>query len=109
MERLNEDLSKITTIPIRNFNNISLQSIDLIGHYVAEAKRNKMSNCEVDIGVGRLLLKLSDDKIVWKFIPSITLENKAKSAYKKGNSPIVKRIEDTLAKRMVENYKELFK
>ena len=69
-----EDLCTITHISKLSLENLFEKMSLCISHSVFEATQSKENQAEIDIGIGSLYIRLEDDKIKYKFIPSKILE-----------------------------------
>ena len=103
-----DDLSLLTTIPKGVLEKLITKSIDTICYDVREQQLQNSPITEVDIGIGILYIKLEDDNIMYKFIPSEVLENKVLKTVNKQYKPVCGLAEESLKKRIMNAYKELF-
>ena len=62
---------------------------------------------EIDLGFGTLLIKLEDDIIKYKFIPSSVLETNIKETVQKKKNPLVAAVDESLVSKIERCYKEL--
>lgn len=103
-----DDLSVLTTIPRGVWEKLVTKSIDTICYDVREQQLQNSPLTEVDIGIGILYIKLEDDNILYKFVPSEVLENKVLKTVNKQYKPVCGLAESSLKKRIMNAYKELF-
>lgn len=103
-----DDLSILTTIPKSVLEKLTTKSIDTICYDVREQQLQNLPLTEVDIGIGILYIKLEDDAIMYKFVPSEVLENKVLKTVNKQYKPVCGLAEASLKKRIMNAYKELF-
>lgn len=108
MNRIVDDLSVLTNVAKYNLESMVNLSTNLISHAVFESVREQEPYTEVDIGVGTLYIKIEDDMIQYKFIPSTKLDNAVKDTVKNNRSRLTVTVEDTLGKRIMSTYKDLF-
>lgn len=105
--KIENDISAITGIPKLTletlFNRMSL----CIGHAVWESTCKNDVLTDVDIGIGTLYIKLEDNNIKYKFIPSDKLNNTVQLSVKSKNSPLLTAAETSLQKKIENTYKEL--
>lgn len=106
--KLLEDLSILSGVAITNLDKLTSLEEDIIGHAVLEAVTNKDPIAEIDIGIGVLYILISDDEIKYKFIPSSKVQNSVKLAVDKRQSKLTQRVDETLARRIMHTYKDLF-
>lgn len=103
-----DDMSIITTIPKGVLDKLVAKSIETICYDVREQQLQNLPVTEVDIGIGILYIKLEDDSIMYKFVPSEVLENKVLRTVNKQYKPVCGLAEASLKKRIMNAYKELF-
>lgn len=104
-DNLITDLSTLTTIPkvtLQELCNLACQSI---AHCATNLDLDDVA--EVDIGMGNLYIGRYAGEVRYKFVPSPTLEHDVNLALS-GNSPLIKRCEDTLVSRITNTYKTMF-
>lgn len=78
-----------------------------IAHDVYESMCYRQEFAEIDIGIGTLVVKVDDDSIRYKFIPSENLENMMIEMTKTRKSPILSKLENNLQTKIEKAYKEL--
>ena len=102
-----EELSTITGIAkngmLKLFDNMQL----CICNDALESLHSGEEICELNIGLGKLLLRVDDDEILYKFIPSNQLEKQLIDTIKNDSSPLIAQAENYLCKRFTNTYKEL--
>lgn len=103
-----DDMSILTTIPKGVLDKLVAKSIETICYDVREQQLQNLPVTEVDIGIGILYIKLEDDSIMYKFVPSEVLENKVLRTVNKQYKPVSGLAEASLKKRIMNAYKELF-
>ena len=103
-----KDLSVLTSIPVLNLQKLSTITEDLICHAVKESYYDQESVATVDLGIGKLLLFISEDELSYKFIPSSVLEGKIIKALNNKDDALVISVEDSLKEKIVNSYKNLF-
>ena len=107
MTNIVEDLSTLTTISQTTLNKLVKQTDYIICDGVHESILKNENITTVDIGIGTLLIKVGEEEIKYKFIPSNTLENTLIWTIDNHESPLVSKIESTLKDRVFNVYKEL--
>lgn len=108
MNRLVDDLSVLTNVAKYNLESMVNISNSLISHAVFEAMNNHEPYTEVDIGIGILYIKFEGDLIKYKFVPSTKLEHIVKDTVKNNRSKLTVSVEESLGKRVMSTYKDLF-
>ena len=73
MSRIEEDISKLSTIPLQEVQYIFDFMNDCICYNLQESLKNKEENIDIDIGIGTLILNICNDELSYKFIPSNNL------------------------------------
>ena len=107
MSSINEDISKLTTIPKSFLCRLSEVEELCIANQVIESVHAGNDFVSVDIGIGTLSILLCDDTLKYKFTPNSTLDSKIVKAIKNNSNPLVEKIEAELASRIVNTYKNL--
>lgn len=106
--KLTQDLSNTTNIPKLCLDNLCLKAEDCITYCVQENLVTREPLTSIDIGIGILYIKLIDDKISYKFVPSSTLDDKIRKAILQGENPLLYKLETSLAARIKSTYKGLY-
>lgn len=101
------ELSTLSTLPKSIIKSLFDNECDIIGHKVFETIINNENLCEVDIGIGTLILDISDN-ICYKFIPSQDLEDTLISVVNTNDDCLTKKIENVLSEKIINTYKDLF-
>lgn len=108
MIKIEEDISKLTTIPLQEVQFIINFMSDCICYNLQESVKNKEENIDIDIGIGTLVLDIDNDELKYKFIPSNKLENDIKYTLINGHCPLIDKAEECLQAKILGAYKELF-
>ena len=106
--KLSSDLCNVTSIPKLCLDNISMKAEDCICHIIQENLTSKQPISSIDIGIGVLYIKLNEDTISYKFIPSNRLENGIRTTIQTGENPLMLKLEHSLADRVKNTYKGLY-
>lgn len=107
MNNIITDVSTVTTIPevaLQNLNDIYQEAI---AYCVLENMHDNNPITEVDIGLGILYIKLQDENVFYKFVPSNQLEQKVTATVTGDYFPIAGKVERRLRKKILNVYKEL--
>lgn len=107
MNNVIEDVSKLTTISVSSLKDLMTKFEMCITHSVLEAKLNNEDIAVIDIGIGKLSVKITDDELAYKFIPSSKLEASLITALQEKKSPVIDAVEDSLTERILSVYKDL--
>lgn len=102
-----DDLSTITSIPRANLTKLAQRIEWLICNAAYEASLSDDNTAEVVLGFGKLIIRLEDNQIKYRFQPSKKLENTIIEAYEKGIDPIAKRAEEAVVGTIMKAYKDL--
>lgn len=103
-----KDLSTTTTIPYFTLRKLADRFSAVISYNVGESQLSGDDVCELDIGIGTLLISLNSDEIKYKFIPSKKLSESVIDAVQNNNFELVTDMEDSLRKKVMNTYKDLF-
>lgn len=102
------DMSNLTTLPISLLQQLSDKVEFIILHSIYESIICHENITEIDIGIGCLNILQENDCIKYKFIPSKKFEQDIIKTVKEKQSPLTMTIENTLQKKIIDVYKELF-
>lgn len=102
------DLSTTTTIPYFTLRKLFDRLSTVISYNVGESRIEKDDICELDIGIGTLLVLVNSDEIKYKFIPSKKLSESVVTAVQDGKFELITDMEDSLRKKVMNTYKDLF-
>lgn len=105
--RLNELLSKLTSIPVDALDNISNLSCMVASEAVVESSLAGNDRTDLDIGIGILSILHSPNEVKFRFSPSAKLQEGIVGAVRDGKSTLEVAIEDKLKERMLHTYKDL--
>lgn len=104
---LTTDLSTLTTISKLSLENLAEKAIYCMSHTILEAILSKETQCEIDIDIGKLYIKLEQDQIKYKFIPSKKLEETIAFTVKNKQSPLLTKLDLGLAERIEKAYRSV--
>ena len=107
MSTLIKDIATLTTIPELNIQKLSNIAVKCISHTIAEAVRENEDTCIEDIGIGNLIIDISEDELKFKFIPSQQLQTAILNSIKKNESDLVIDIKKILQDKIMNVYKNL--
>ena len=108
MENLIDDLSKLTTIPAEYLNRLITKCEWCVCDYVDTNILEKSSNIvEFDIGLGTISIILDDNKLIYRFVPSKSLEKSVINTIKNNSNPLKLTFEKNLVNKITEVYKEM--
>lgn len=100
-----DDLSTLTTIPATNLNQLVQKSVYCICDDVEEAVLGENNTAEIDLGFGKLYIRVHNNNVQYKFIPSRALDNAVKETIINHKNPLVDVAEETLVHRILNTYK----
>ena len=101
------DINQLTTIPRTTLDRLVQLTNTDICHCVEEQLLKQETITDIDIGIGRLLIKLEGNEIFYKFIPSTQLEKNIITTIKTKESPLIQKAEKSLVDKIENVYKEL--
>ena len=107
MYNLIDDLQVFTAIPKTQLNSLATKSILDIAHCIKESVDSN-SDCNINIGIGNLVVEVSNDEMAFKFIPSDELQECVLSSLRNDKSDLQFVIERSCSEKMLKVYKELF-
>ena len=106
MSNILTDLATLTTIPLASLERLSDLAMSCICHSVEESFIEGETITTIDIGIGKLGIKLENNTILYKFIPSIEFESNIKQTVLSGKSPLTLQVEATLKDKITKTYKD---
>lgn len=101
------DLSNLTTISEKTLSKLSEKGMYCICDCIQEALLNGDNTVQIDIGLGLIQIKIEDKTVLYRFIPSNTLEQKINETIDTGHNPLQLIVEQALIDRMTNTYKDL--
>ena len=105
--KLAQDVSAVTGISRLTVDNIIEKIHACVGHSVYESTVRNESLTEIDIGIGMLYIKLEDNQVKYKFLPSDKLSQIITFTVLNKESPLILDAEKALKTRVEKTYKEL--
>lgn len=105
-----KDLSDITSIPYTLLCKLVNNLEDIICHDVKESLQESGTNSitEVNIGIGKLFIYITEEEVTYRFIPSFSFENKLVNMINNNEDPMITELEESLKEKIVNRYKDLF-
>lgn len=107
MESLVNDLSAITETRRRVFEKLSQNANYCICDYLEKTVLNNEKVCNVDIGIGTLLIGIDDGVVRYKFIPSQELERCIVSTLENQQNVLVSVVDKQLVSQLNKLYDKL--
>lgn len=102
-----KDLSVLSTIPEK----ILMKLLEKVNYVVCESIEEAIIEGDevvsLDLGIGNLVIKLSEDGIRYKFIPSKKLEENVKDTFIYRQNLLEKTLEELVVNRVTNTYKDL--
>lgn len=102
-----EDVSKLTTIPVKSLNSLNDKVIYCIVDSVKESCLENLETTELYLGIGTLVIKYVDKSLKYKFIPSNKLNEKMNDLFNKKLNSLENVLETSLVDKIVNTYKDL--
>lgn len=102
-----DDLSTLTTIQKAPLDRLADLSSKIIAHNLYEDLSNKETTSETNIAIGSLLIKVEDNEIMYKFVPSSKFENLIRNTVIDNKSPLTGTIEKSIFEKIEKAYKDL--
>ena len=107
-KNLIEDVAKLSSVKSSLLKKFSRLSEYCISDYVLESKLEDEDLTEIDIGIGKLKLLITDDELRYSFTPSQRLEKMMIDSYQNEKHVLEQKVEEGLENRLLSAYKELF-
>ena len=104
--RIENDLSATTSIPISSIQKLLDRYQDILCYYLQSQLNTSNEYYELDIYIGTLLLKVVDNNLIYKFIPSTRFEKELVETLTTKESPLVTKLEQAVTDRIMDAYKE---
>lgn len=98
---MTDTLSKVSLISGKTRQDINAMMLgieNIIVDEVCKARRTGEDLVTLELSVGILYIKVLEDYVEYRFVPSARLTNKLKKAVKLNDSPLVTNLEETLLK-----------
>lgn len=102
-----DDLQLLTAIPKATLAKLFKEIEWCICNSIEESQLRQEKILQLDIGVGDLIIKVEEGAIKYKFLPSKSLEENIRQTYLNKKNPLTKNIEESLAKKIANVYREL--
>lgn len=107
MNNLISDVSRLSNIPVATLSKIQDLEKILIAQYISESILTDESITEIDTGLGKLLIQISDSDIRYKFIPSKALDQQLINTVNSKTSPLIDKLENSIQEKIMRTYKEM--
>lgn len=107
MTKLVDDVSILTDIPVGLLEKLVKAEGVSIGHSVYEAMTRKQSICEIDIGVGTLIINIEPEALRYRFVPSMAVEKIVRDTALGKTSPLRRELDNNLAEKLKNTYRDL--
>ena len=107
MMNLINDVSSLTNVSERTLKKLMPAVEYSIANSVYERHLAHEDLLEIDTGIGILHIKLSEDNIKYRFVPSKHMEEIIKQCIEYGTSPLLTKLTTDLEEKIEHAYKEL--
>ena len=107
MSNIIEDISVLSTIPEKTLEKLLNKIYYCISDALVEDIANEKDITELDIGIGVLYIRHIGDQVAYKFIPSEDLEKTVNTTIIKKQNLLENVLNDSLAKKFMDVYKDL--
>lgn len=107
MINLVDDVARLTDVSTKTLNKFVPVCNYCIGHAVYESMCSKEDVTCLDLGVGELHIKLANNCIHYRFVPSKELEKTLINTVTTNTSPLVVTLDKNLQEKIDRAYKEL--
>ena len=102
-----EDICKITTIPPASMHKLFDKIAWCICNSMHETVLSGESQCDINIGIGNLIITNTKSHLEYKFIPSAKLERGLIETVLSKKNPLEVKLEETFVNRIVKTYKDM--
>ena len=103
-----KNLNTITTIPTQTIRKLFEKLSWISCEAVEESILSGDNLAEIDVGLGTIITQITDEEILYKFVPSKTFESNVRETVINKKNPMVDILEKTFADRFIKTYKDLF-
>ena len=107
MRNLSSDLSTLSTMQENDIQKLVYLSKLIISHNIYEDIILHNDISEIDIGIGKLLIKLNSDEVEYKFIPHKDMEKIIITTITKDKDYLESAIENKIYTKIKSAYKDL--
>ena len=102
-----EDVSFLTNVSDHVLNKLINVTNYSIGHAIHESICEKEEFAMLDIGIGELHIKVEDDGVRYRFVPTKPLEDMITKTVLTKQSPIITKLDTDLQSKIDKTYREL--
>lgn len=102
-----DDLSKLTGVSGQLLGKLRDASLCCVVDSVIEARGRNDAAADVDLGIGTLSMRVVDDEVIYKFVPSKGLEGAVRKAVLDDTNELEVRLEHSFSSKMTSLYKDL--
>ena len=102
------DVSLLTTLSTAFVEKVLSKYEDALLYEIYEQYQDGNEIIDIDIFIGRLLLKIENESVSYKFIPSTHFEKDIKVLLEKEQPSLIKKLEKAIDIRIKNTYKDLF-
>ena len=102
-----DDLSVVSTIPIKIINNLTKTCQTILVENIVENIYTEDIVCELDIGIGVLYVKYLDGNFSYTFKPSEDFNEELQECVKNNKKPLKELVSEKLSNNILKTYKEL--
>lgn len=105
---LKHDISTISTVSISTLSKFVKQINWCITDAVCKSTYSGDTETNIDIGIGRLIIKYDNEQVKYRFEPSQELDNAVVAAIVDEQNPLVDNLEESLIEKITNAYKSFF-
>lgn len=102
-----DDVSNLLNVNQKMLNKIVDAVVYSVNDAVKEVVVQNESICEIDIGIGDLIIGIYDNDLKFKFIPNAKLRESVISTIKNEENMLETKLEENLASKLEKVYKEI--
>ena len=105
---MTKDLSDITGLKFATLQSVLSKQNKLIAHDIFQVIQAEEDLADIDIGIGTLQIKISEENCFYRFIPCAKLQQAIEHTVKTNEDVLVTAMEDAVAARFEKTYREMF-
>ena len=102
-----DDIATLTTIPKFTLSKLISIANSCISHAVIESMNDNSDTCEIDIGIGYLIIDITNSDLRFRFEPNNSLQRLIINSIETKQSDLVTEVEKSLKDKILNTYKDL--
>lgn len=107
MNKITEDVSKLTTIPVKTLDSLMDKFLYCIVDLVKETNLAGENTTNIDLDFGVLSINYNNNQLKYKFTPSSKFNQAMSDLFNKGLNSLENILESSLITKITNTYKDL--